>query len=348
MTPTERAAFLAQRKTGIGGSDVAALYNEGYSCRKRLWLDKTDATPDFPREENTAMRLGTFMEQWFADEYARKTGRGVSKLATPLQSAESGPLRVNVDRLISRDSEDPRRSSAPGVLEIKSMGREMFYRTKREGLSRSYILQLQAGMIAADASWGSFCVGSRENGEIQHFDVERDDTLCKDIVADAKIFWAQVQNGPIPDALEPDDPRCRKCEYRLSCQGINWGLPELQEGDLIPAPELIQLVQEKKDRDALYDQAVALCAETDEELKSRLGDRQAVIVGADKVYWRPQAGRALVDGKGLLEAYKKAYRIEAMLAESGEDILGLAPPESFVSTSKPSRPLRLFPAKGGR
>ena len=115
------------------------------------------------------------------------------------------------------------------------------------------------------------------------------------------------------------------------------------------APELLPLVSEKIARDALYDQALALCNETDEELKAALGDRQAVVVGSSKVYCRPQPGKTLYKGKELLAAYRAliAWTVE-MRSEvfewcSDEPVPPpLPPPESFIDHAKPSRPLRLF------
>lgn len=334
---TDRAAFLAARKSGIGGSDVAALYSLDYSCRRQLFYDKSGQPEDFPREETKAMRLGTFMEEFFAEEYAEKTGRSVWKLDEPLSSG--APLTVNVDRMINKTPSHPLDDEWPnGVLEIKSMGREMFYRTKREGLSRSYILQLQAGMIAANSSWGSFAIGSRDSGDLIHFDVERDEALCKAIPVDAAEFWAQLQSGDIPDRLEPDDRRCQKCEYRVTCQGN--ALVQLEgDGEVVPAPDLLPLVSEKIDRDALYDQALALCNETDEELRIALGDRQAVVVGDKRLYFRPQNGRELIDGKSMSKYYTKAFQ---RLKDAGITMDDIPPVSGFYSRSKPSRPLRIF------
>lgn len=358
MTPSaDRSAWLEERRQGLGGSDVAALYNLEYSCRRKLFYDKRNTPEDFPREETKAMRLGTFMEEYAAQEYARETGREVERLDEPLCSAP--PLRVNVDRMvwntippIPYGANGNFGAVKRGPLEIKSMGREMFYRTKREGLSRSYILQLQAGMIAANASWGSFAVLSRDSGDIIYFDVERDEALCKAIVSDAEIFWAQVQNGPIPDALEPDDRRCQKCEFRVTCQGN--ALVQLEpEGEIALAPDLDALVAEKIERDALFDQATDLCNETDEEIKAKLGDRQAVLAADRKVYFRPQGGRTLYKGKELLAAYRGACRVIADLIvrygiqDANPESIPLPAHESFLSGSKPSRPLRVMP-KGGK
>ena len=210
--------------------------------------------------------------------------------------------------------------------------------------------------------WGCYAIGCRDDGALMYWDVERDDKIHKEIILAGESFWSQV-HGPIPNALEPDDRRCQSCEFRVTCQGS--ALVQLEpEGELVPAPELSGLVAEKIDRDALYDQAVELCEETDEELKTRLGDRQAVIVNGHPLYHRPQKGRTLYDGKELLEAYRKARSIviravigkldaskppeELQVELDAEmDKFGVPSSEVFISESKPSRPLRLYPAKGG-
>lgn len=273
---TDRAAFLAERRKSVGGSDIAALYNIEYSCRRRLFYDKRDTPADFPREETKAMRLGTFMEQFAAQEYALDTGR---EIRTPISSIGStdGILRVNVDRLIWDGFHD-----SAGVLEIKSMGREMYYRTKREGLSQSYVLQIQAGMAAGNLSWGSFAILSRDSGDLIYFDVERDDKLCKSIVEDAEIFWAQVLNGPMPEALEPDDRRCQACEFRVTCQG-NALVDLAPESDYTPDESLRPLVSEFIERRALRKEASELFEETKAELESALGERTMIMAGGVKI-----------------------------------------------------------------
>lgn len=364
-TPSQdRAAWLEERRKGIGGSDIAAIYSLEYSCRKHLWLDKRNVTPDFERTETKGMRLGKFMESYFADVYAEETGREVVMLNEPLCSAP--PLRVNVDRLIWKPL-PPIPQGAQGnfgvvkrgPLEIKCMGREMFYRTKREGLGRSYILQLQAGMIAANASWGSFAVGSRDSGDLIYFDVERDEALCNSIVADAEEFWRCVENGPIPDALEPDDRRCQKCEFRVTCQGDSLITIDVQEGDYERDDSLIPVIADYRECQGLVEKAEDLLGQRREELEALLGERQAVVAGDVKVLHRPQKGKTLYKGKELLNAYAS---LRATVVGEFRDLdpehfhelepgliaRGCPPPESFVSESKPSQSLRLMPVKGGQ
>ncbi len=352
----DRAAWLAERKLGIGGSDAASLLNIGWGCRRRLWYDKRDTPADYPREETKAMTLGKLLEPWFAEQYAEVTGRKVYELENAWTHPEIPELRVNVDRSVFDQSR-----SHYGILEIKSVGRAAFYKYKREGLPVDYIAQVQHGLAVGkqDYQWGSYCIGSRDSGEILWWDVEPNETIIREIESEGPLFWRMVENGPAPDRLEPDDKRCSNCEYRKACQGD--ALIHVDDGEMPQAEELRGLLAEYMERKALFAQAEELVEETGEELRTKLGDRQAVYVGDKKVYYRPQAGRTLYKGKELLEAYKKTRSaLDGLLKELAnvdfiltpkqiEDIkAGIAfsnehaPPEQFVDTSKPSRPLRIF------
>jgi predicted phage-related endonuclease len=327
--------FLAERLTGIGGSDIASVLNVGYGCRRRLWYQKRSTPPDFPRDYNKAMRLGEVLEPFFREEYEEASGRATKSLFSAVRHDGHIEILAHVDALIY-DKKPPMSGYPPvtGVLEIKSVGREVFYRIKREGLPEDYILQLQHGLLASGYSWGSFAIGSRDSGELLWWDVERDESICTNILSEALAFWALVQNGPIPDALDPDDRRCQRCEYRNSCQGN--ALVQLEaKADMEYDESLRPLIDECCERQQLVNQATDLLAEAREELKTRLGDRQAVIAGMHKVYYRPQVAKGFWDGKRLAEAYGKAAE---QLSAVG---VSVAPLTTF-SYDKRSRPMRIY------
>lgn len=91
---TAREQWLAERRKGIGGSDIAALLGiSPFRTPVDLWLDKTgraDPTPD-----NPAMRLGRELEPAVLARYAEQTGRGVSHIGT----LREGIYVANVDAL---------------------------------------------------------------------------------------------------------------------------------------------------------------------------------------------------------------------------------------------------------
>lgn len=286
MTPEARKDFLAERKGGIGGSDVAALFNVGYGCKLQLWREKRDEAPDFPDEQTGPMSLGILLEDYFADHYAQITGRSVHKRGQAVHPVHP-ELRVHVDRMI-QDSSKPE----VGVLEIKAQGRGAWFNTKRSGtLPEDYLLQLQHGMLVTGASWGSFAVGCRDFGvskpsDLLWWDVQRSDRICDEILDVGPAFWATVENGPMPEALAPDDDRCQECCYRTSCQG--GALIHLEKpGEYVQDESLRPLALEYIERSALKKEAEALLDETKAEIKARLAGRPKVAAaGAKLQYWR--------------------------------------------------------------
>ncbi len=128
MTAAEREAFMAKRRTMIGGSDAAAVYSFGYGCQRRLVMQKRGVTPDYEPEETLAMERGREMEDIIARKYAAETGRRVEQVGTR-RHPQYPFLGVHMDRVVWRDDRPD-----PGYLEIKCLAREMFHRTRKEGL----------------------------------------------------------------------------------------------------------------------------------------------------------------------------------------------------------------------
>lgn len=339
ITDSPRDAFLAERLTGIGGSDIASVFNLGYGCRKRLWLEKRSVPPDYPNEESGPMKLGKVLEPFIAAEYERITGRTV--LIEPcLRHQDHEYLLVHIDRTLYDESRGG--PDNPGVLEIKAVGRAAFYKYKREGLPEDYILQLQHGMLVSLRTWGAFSVMSRDSGELAHWDVERDEAICAEILAEGPAFWATVENGPMPDMLEPDDKRCQKCPYRKSCQGAALMACE-DTGSIQRDESLLPLLEEFRERQALAKEAEELLDETKEEIKTALGVRTAVECGDAKIYFRPQTARRW-DSKGLETGFSDWLKTTIRRVNAGELTIVQAVSdmaECFKKGSE-SRPLRVY------
>ncbi len=96
---TDYPAWLAQRRTGLGGSEVAAVLGvHPYHSPWQVWLDKTGRGRD--TRDKRAMRRGRYFEpalaQWFADETGlscRRTGTWVNR--------DQQWMSANPDRLTS-------------------------------------------------------------------------------------------------------------------------------------------------------------------------------------------------------------------------------------------------------
>src|ERR1700722_3426949 len=85
-----RAAWLEDRRKGIGGSDVHHLFPEEskYGCTLQLWYDKTGTPEDYRRtpDELRIMNRGHILEDVVADIYMEETGRKVIRKKQPYVS----------------------------------------------------------------------------------------------------------------------------------------------------------------------------------------------------------------------------------------------------------------------
>ncbi len=346
MTPDERAEFLQLRATGIGGSDASAVFNVGWGCARRLTYEKRGIEPDYPFEATDVMELGNVLEPFFADKYADKTGRTVSKAASFAHKIHP-ELRVNVDRLILNVPG----KDGTGVLEIKSQGRGAYYKTKREGLSPDYILQLQWGMVVTGLRWGSFAIGCRDTGELSWWDVEVDQSLSVEILIAGPAVWELIKSdAPLPDRLEIDDHRCSDCPWRTTCQGNALMRGSDHSKDLEYAEDLRGLLVEYDEVSAKFQEKLPdgtkgtlddlRLAEVREEIRTRLGQREAVAVAWDgkdrKVYFRPQDGRVTWKTEELVRRY------EAMRVLLGKSELEFPPAENYKRIGLPYKTLRVY------
>lgn len=124
----ERAAWLAERRSGIGGSDIAAILGlSPWKTAVDVWLDKTGQRKDDTVGDAEAVRWGTLLEDVVAQEYAGRTERKVQRVKRLLRHPAHEWAIGNIDRAIVRKRSVVRVCSdggtllgADGLLEIKT------------------------------------------------------------------------------------------------------------------------------------------------------------------------------------------------------------------------------------
>lgn len=370
MTPDERSAWLELRKTGIGGSEVAALLSDEietkYACKRRLYLEKSGVSADEEFNDTAPVRLGRIFEAPICDIYAHLTGRRVEEI--PRQVHPDHPeLGVSVDRIIH----DPEKGV--GVLEAKAMLSRSFFVARREGVINDYLCQLQHGILVASAAletdiqWGSFVVGRSDDpglvafavewhlkmdpkyeinpGYLIHFDVPRNQEICDAILRKGPAFWKTLKQPELaPERLEIDSPKCQRCRWVVGCQGAAL-MPPSDNDDIPVADELMPLVQEYLERDAELDRATEAVAETKEVVMATLGERQAVRVHVNGAlrpfYWRPEPGSVLY--KEAVTGMSTQYNLmrQRLLDLKAEGAELIPPPSSYLRRGAAKRPLRM-------
>lgn len=270
QTKAERAAWLEERKTGLGGSDQEAVFSdEPYGCARRLGYERLGVPMDFPHEkalddESDALHGGRLCEPYIVEAYQAHTGRMVRACPTAFVHPTVPWARVNIDGEIQPVEEH----EGLGILEAKLHGEYVYNRLRQrvagKAIRDAYIRQMQWGLFVRGLSWGAYAIAkqvsaltwalrhnAREPDEqlpplkdLLYFDVQRDDALIEQAVARNEEFWAMLQRGELADPLPEYDGRCVKCYWRRTCP--NGALSE----DFEPPPKT-EILYERDTSDAL-------------------------------------------------------------------------------------------------
>jgi len=98
----DRAEWLAERKKGIGGSDIAAMLGlSPWKTAVDVWLDKTGRTPD--AEETEPMYWGSRLEDVVSSEFAKRSGMKVQRVNSIIRHPEHSCAMASIDRAIVVD-----------------------------------------------------------------------------------------------------------------------------------------------------------------------------------------------------------------------------------------------------
>lgn len=94
-----REAWLAWRRSGIGGSDAAAIVGlSPWATPFSVYADKLGLLPE--REDNEAMRQGRDLEDYVARRFCEATGKRVRCCNAIIQHEHYDFLLANIDRLV--------------------------------------------------------------------------------------------------------------------------------------------------------------------------------------------------------------------------------------------------------
>jgi putative phage-type endonuclease len=217
MHEAERARWLAERKTGLGGSDAPAVFGiSPWVSPLRLWLDKR-GEPGAEQEENPAMHWGKLLEPVVADEFARTTGLRAVTVAewhgrpdheiVIVRHPDHPHLLATLDRVILDEHGIPyselqvKTGSAWAAEEWPPSGHW------EEGGPAHVEVQVQHELAVtgfAEAHVAVLIGGS----DFRTYRVDRDDELIADLVHGETVFWEMVQTGTEPAADgHPDTAR---------------------------------------------------------------------------------------------------------------------------------------------
>lgn len=178
MEKKERELWLAERRKGIGGSDIAKIMGlSKWGSPLSVFLDKKGLLP--PQEDNELMEIGREIEDFIAHMYTKRTGLKVRRCNRALIHKKYDFIRGNIDRLITgkRDM----------ALECKNANA---FRSKDfdDQIPDDYMLQCQHYMAITDKKLWDMAVLVGGN-QFKYFSIPRDDELIKKMEDTCIDFW---------------------------------------------------------------------------------------------------------------------------------------------------------------
>jgi putative phage-type endonuclease len=288
----EREEFLKRRKSGIGGSDVAAIMGlSKYRNPMDVYNDKT--SDEINANSNDVLELASYLEEYTAQKYAALTGHKVRRWSEELILAGYPFMKGNIDRQILLDER------GMGILECKALSTYNFRNVKMHGLPADYICQIQDYFLCGNGvyKWGAFAILNRDSGELLTFEVAPDAEFHKEIIRVCVPFWTECvekRTPPMPAATESG-----KVSVAPTYSGVI--------ADLTDDTELNQLVIQRKENAELLDEAKTLLAQTDAMIAEKLIDYEAVECKGARIYYKSST-RTSIDSTRLKKERPEIYK----------------------------------------
>ncbi len=206
-----RTDFLARRKTGIGGSDIAAIIGlSPWRTPRDIYLDKKGLSE--PEPETDAMYWGTTLEDIVAREYSKRTGRKIERCNVLFQHPEHPFLIGNLDRVVyDNPSKKPvvnGRLITRRILECKTASQYAagdWGEAGTDQIPEYYKAQVQwyMGITGAEVCDVAVLIGNRD---FRIYTVYRDDAVIAYLFGAGVAFWREyIEKDIMPPAVTLED-----------------------------------------------------------------------------------------------------------------------------------------------
>lgn len=274
----ERELFLQNRRTGIGGSDVAPILGlSQWSTPLDVYLEKLGELP--PKEETQPMRWGKLLEPLVRQEYAERTGR-IVRLPGLIRRPGYDWQLANVDGVSELpDGSDRRIFEAKTARTAEGWGDEL-----DNVIPTAYYLQVQHYMLvtAIPIADVSVLIGG---SDFRTYVIERNDEVQELLMEEEQRFWNSVINRVPPPATTVEEVQ-RK--FKMSIAGKSAVV-----GDVTVLEAVQQLREISVQRKALDD------AETKAKVAvlEAIGDAEQLVDADGRVLatWKASKSRDYLD-----------------------------------------------------
>lgn len=280
-----REDWLMARRSGIGGSDVAAILGlSKWKTPYSVWQDKVGQGVEI--EDNAPMKWGRALEPVIRQEYAEATGRVVLQPTDMLRHPKYEFMLANLDGM----TEDRR------VVEIKTArSAQGWGEPGSDQVPQDYMFQVQHYMAVTGFEVADVAVligGS----DFRLYEVPADAELQEMMIDAESRFWQLVITNTPPEPVSLADARAR---YGRS---LTSGTIEANN-EVTHALEALQIINTKID--TLQQQA----DDAKVKIMAYMGEHEALIVGGKPaITWKTQAGAKRFDSTKFKELHPELYQ----------------------------------------
>jgi len=284
-----RAAWLHERRAGIGGSDAAAACGiDPYRDRLTLWAEKVGLAEPQDLTGNEAVEAGIALERAIGEWYGRRFGRAIT-LGEPFRilRSERWPwMTCTLDATEVVDGETR-------VVQIKNTSHPAD--AWEEAVPVQYEVQLAHEMLVAGVTRGTL-VALHRGQQLRAYERTLLPRLADMIVEREQEFWQLVQSETPPDA----GPR--------SADTVKAMFPRSTIGDLVALPPHAddldaELEQIREQMSMLEDRKSAI----ESQLKLWIGDHEGGVTAqgvrfswkGSEVTYKPQDARTVYQRRFL-------------------------------------------------
>ena len=284
--------WLAWRKKGIGGSDVAsALGLSPYRTARELYYDKIGIEPEIESEDKSiTFEIGHLLEDVVAQIFAKKTGFTVYRDQTMYQHPLYPFMLADVDRFVHLPD------GRTAILECKTAHYDVQYMWANGAVPRHYELQVRHYMSVMNIDVAYIaCLFSNSEVDFVWRKIERDLDEEENTILQLQEFW----NRYVLSRQEP--PLTEKPDLVLAALSRYYGPADKSQPVVEVAPEFIPVLEQIN---SLREQKLTL------DRQSKKLDEQIRTAYAPIVDLMGTACSAQCDGSGICFkiSYEPQYR----------------------------------------
>jgi len=214
----QRNEFLERRRSGICGSDIAAILGlSKWKTAYDVWLDKRGLSEPEDETEKPWLYWGSVLEEVVAKEYAIRTRAKIQRVNAQLICPEASFAVANIDRAVInpeiagnvrwRDG----RLTTDRLLECKTangFAANLWGEPGTDQVPEVYLCQdaWYMGITKASVTDTAVLIGGND---YRIYTVEADPILFADMLTEGEAFWKLVETGVAPDPQTLADAQAR-------------------------------------------------------------------------------------------------------------------------------------------